>query len=153
MEHRTNFNFVYEAEGDVLVAGLGIGYVLLPVLRAREVESVTVVELHQDVIDLVEPHLRVAVGAAASKLTVVQADIFDFEPAKGQKWDVIYFDIWPDRCTDNLEQMAKLHRRFARRKRRWMNSWCRDELKREQRAWNRERADYNALTKILNPRS
>lgn len=143
MERRTNLDFVKNATGDVLVAGLGIGFALLPVLRKPDVRSLTVIELHQDVIDLVEPHLRTAAADGGGKLTVLCSDIFDFKPAKNQRWDVVYFDIWPDKCTDNLPDMTRLHRRFAMRKRYWMGSWSHKELvvrlRRENQAWRDRR--------------
>lgn len=128
MEKHSNRDFVVKARGDVLVAGLGIGFAILPVLRKPEVSSVLVVELHQDVIDLVEPHLRVAAGEHANKLQVVCGDIDEFAPARNQAWDVVYFDIWPSITIDNLAQMKVLHRKFSRRKRYWMGSWSHKTL-------------------------
>lgn len=123
MEQRTNRHFVQVANGDVLIAGLGIGMVLLPVLQDPKVKSVTVVEKYQDVIDLV--------WVKSPKLNIVCADIFDWKPAKGTKYHTIYFDIWPDVLEDNLEEMATLHRRFSKCKvspGAWMGSWMREEL-------------------------
>lgn len=146
MERRSNYGVAHNAGGDVLIAGLGIGMILLPILANPEVKTVTVIELSQDVIDLVEPHIRKASGKNAAKLTVVCADIFEWKVPKGQKWDCIYFDIWADICTDNLKGMTRLHRKFARRKNPggWMDSWMRETLKlqkardrREAQRWNR----------------
>lgn len=125
MERRSNYEVVHRSKGDVLIAGLGLGMVLVPILSKDEVMSVMVIEKSQDAIDLVEPHLRKALGAKANKLTVICADIFDWKPPRGAKWDMIYFDIWTDMCTDNLEEMAKLHRKFSRRRNPggWMDSW------------------------------
>lgn len=39
---------------------------------------------------------------------------------KGQKWDTIYFDIWPDVCIDNLEGAARLARKFSPRLDGWV---------------------------------
>lgn len=132
MERSSNTNVVNAAKGDVLIAGLGVGMILVPILRKADVKTVTVVEKFQDVVDLVDPAVRKAVSEAeAKKLSVVTADVFTWEPPKGQKWDCIYFDIWPNICVDNLEEMARLHRRFARRKRTkesWMESWKRGYL-------------------------
>jgi hypothetical protein len=139
MERDTNRSFVGGARGKVLVAGLGLGLILLPVLRKAKVEHVTVVELSQDVINLVEPHVRRAAGnAAAEKLAVIQADIFDWKAPKGARYDVIYFDIWPTLCTTNLKEMTRLHRKFGCRKAKggWMDSWGRYDLLRMQgRGW------------------
>lgn len=135
MEQRMNIDVVLRAHGKVLIAGLGIGMVLLPILAKPEVTSVLVIELNPDVVQLVEVAIRHAAGSNADKLQVIVADIFDWDPPKGELWDMIYFDIWPTICTDNLRDMTKLHRKFARRKNpgAWMNSWQREHLMREKR--------------------
>lgn len=132
MEQNSNYGVVHAAMGNVLIAGLGIGMILLPILAKPEVTGVTVIEKYADVVKLVEPAIRKAAGADAAKLRVIEADIFEWAPPKGEKWDTIYFDIWPDICTDNLEEMTKLHRKMAKRKAPggWMESWKRAHLKR-----------------------
>lgn len=131
-EWRSNSRFMHRANGDVLIAGLGIGMVLTKVLPKPDVRTVTVIEKHADVIALVAP------AFPDPKLKIVHADIFEWKPEKGQKWDTIYFDIWPDICTDNLPGMAMLHRKFARTLYRanpkcWMGSWQRDYLRAQKR--------------------
>jgi hypothetical protein len=125
MEKQSNRQFVREAKGDVLIAGLGIGMILLPTLNKAEVTSITVIEKEQDVIDLVSPHYQ------HDKLKVICADIFEWSPAKGQKFDTIYFDIWPNICIDNLDDMEKLHKRARswRNKGCFLSSWMLDELR------------------------
>ena len=128
MERRTNLDVVSKSNGDVLIAGLGIGLILSVILRKEEVKSVIVIEKSQDVIDLVASHFQ------DSRLKVIQGDIFDWKPEKGQKFDVIYFDIWSNLCSDNLEQIKKLHNKFKFKLNRdnpdcWMGSWVQDELK------------------------
>jgi spermidine synthase len=129
MEKDSNKEVVCRAHGDVFIAGLGIGLILAPILANPEVTSVTVVEKYHEVVELVEPAIRKLPGG--EKLKVIEADILEWTPPKGQKWDVIYFDIWPDICTDNLEEMTTLHRRFARRKNPggWIESWQRKRLR------------------------
>jgi spermidine synthase len=133
MEKRSNIGVICEARGHVLIAGLGMGMILPPILARKEVKSVTVIEKSRDVIDLVEPSLLKIKGGR--KLKVIEADIFDWKPEKGTKFDVIYFDIWPNICTDNLLGMATLHQRFAKCKAPggWMNSWKREHLLSERR--------------------
>jgi spermidine synthase len=136
MEYVTNRHVIHQAEGDVLVGGLGIGYMILPLLLKDSVESVTVVELHQDVIDLVEPHLRAAKETYyTDKLTVICDDIRTYKPAKRRQWDTIYFDIWQAITADNLPEMTHLHRRFGQHKRAkgWMGSWEHARLLRERK--------------------
>lgn len=137
MERRTNTGLVVNAKGDVLIAGLGLGMVLFPILAKATVNSVFIVEKSFDVIDLVEGPLRKALAAKfgqerADDLGILEANIFEWEPPQGIRWDCIYFDIWADKCTDNLEEMSKLHQKFARRKtskEAWMDSWERSLLK------------------------
>jgi hypothetical protein len=141
-EQRTNYAVVRAARGRVLIAGLGLGMVVVPIFDKAEVKSVLVIEKSPDVIKLVEPHLQ---HAAPGKLQVIEADIFEWKPEKGSRFDTIYFDIWPNICTDNLDGMAKLHQRFChyRAADGWMNSWERDLLKyrrgqerRQEREWS-----------------
>ena len=94
-----------------------------------EVRRITVVEKYSDVIDLVCPTLP-----ASARLAIVAADIFAWRPPRDARYDVIWFDIWPDIATSRLAEMARLHRRFARYLNRanpesWMESWHRRETR------------------------
>jgi len=123
MEKRSNTGVVLNATGHVLIAGLGLGMITHPIAAKKEVKSITVVEKSPDVIKLVGPSLH-------KKVKVVEGDIFSWAPAKGTKFDTIYFDIWANITTDNLDDMAKLNRRFARFKApgAWVHSWQRERL-------------------------
>jgi spermidine synthase len=138
MEHMTNYEFVRKANGDVLVAGLGLGMILHPIMESDKILSVTVVEKYADVIALVSPTVQ------HPKLTIVNADIYEWKPAKGTKFDTIYFDIWAEQSTDTLEDMKKLHLRFrsCKSKDGWMDSWRRDYLKYQKQRDNRNRWGY-----------
>jgi spermidine synthase len=126
LEHNTNHTVVWEATGDVLIAGLGIGFILVPILAKTDVRSVTVVELYQDVIDLVAPNFK------DDRLQIVCGDIYSWKPARGTRFQTIYFDIWPNFCSDNLIQMKKLEKRFRTylEKGGWMNSWAKELCRR-----------------------
>jgi len=129
MEKRTNTSFVSRASGDVLIGGLGLGMVLLAVQAKEEVNSVTVIEIEQEIIDLVVPQLPLNV-----KVTIICGDIFEWYPPKGVLYDVIYFDIWNHICADDYGGMTTLHRRFGKRLNRsncdcWMSSWRRYDRK------------------------
>jgi spermidine synthase len=103
-------------KGDsVLVAGLGLGLVLDPILgKAR---SVTVVEKNADVIALVGPSFPAA--------GIVRADIFEWLPPPRTKFDVAYFDIWPDIDPDDAKEARALERRFREylKPGGWAGSW------------------------------
>jgi len=118
---------VLRAHGDVLIAGLGLGMILHPILKKDEVRSVTVIEKFQDVVDLISPTLP-----DDSRLAIITGDIFLWQPPDGRCYDVIWFDIWPDVEASRLSEMAELHRRFApywnnSDPRGWMESWHRRE--------------------------
>ena len=127
----------------VRLGRIGMGMVLVPMLSNPEVRNVTVLESNLHVIRLVEQAVRAYVGCILEcKLTVIQADAYVWNPWPGVKWDCIYFDIWPDICTDNLEGIAKLKRRYAKRLNRdnpkaWMDAWVEGRLRAQRR---RERA-------------
>lgn len=130
-ERCSNIDIVRQAEGDVLIGGFGIGMILVPILKKHEVKSVTVIEISDEVPPMVIPYLP-----NKKKLTVIYADVMEWKPPKGKKWDVIYFDIWDNICSDNLEEIRILHRRFARRKTKYMNSWMKERCQRLKRENN-----------------
>lgn len=111
-EIRDHIYFITRAYGDVLIAGLGLGMVLNAVATNEDVKKVTVVENSPDVIKLVADHYRAK--PYGPKLEIIEADIFDWKPAKGVTYNHAWFDIWDGLCTDNLDEMAVLNRRFAR---------------------------------------
>lgn len=142
MERRTNADFLRRAHGDVLIGGLGIGMLPITLLRTDrpervEVRSITVVEKSSDVIALVSPHL-----SDDPRLTIVHADVLTWKPPIGKTYDTLYFDIWPSISEENLGDMAKLHRRYARavnreNPRATMTSWLCDYLRAKRRSGRR----------------
>lgn len=124
-EQRTNYSVIRHSRGDVLIAGLGIGMVLVPILKKSDVSTVTVIERDPLVIQLIAEHVK------HSKLRIIQADIMQWSPERsGRQFDTIYFDIWQNQSTDDLETMKTLHLRFRRYMRvgAWMSSWRHKEL-------------------------
>lgn len=136
MERISNSHFVANANGNVLIAGLGLGLIIHNIINKPEVTKILVVEKYQDVVDLVKPKFE------NEKLTVVCEDIFNFNTS--EKFDTIYFDIWPDINTDNLEDIKKLHNKFKFKLNRsnprsYMNSWMKEFLQQEKR---KEKSNY-----------
>lgn len=131
MERTSNMEVARRAHGRVLIFGLGLGMILGPILAKEDVESVLVVELSQDVIDLVGP------AWAHHKLIIAQGDARRYWAEPGT-FNVIYFDIWPVRDEANLPEMATLHRRAWRwldraDPERWVGSWYQRELRAQRR--------------------
>ena len=110
MEKRTNADFCRKAYGDVLIGGLGIGMIILAIQDKPEVKSITVIEKNQEVIDMVASQLKFN-----EKVKIVCADVFEWKPDRGVKYDVSYMDIWNFINKDVYEnEMKPLKRRYAR---------------------------------------
>jgi hypothetical protein len=129
MERISNRDFMINAKGRVLIAGLGLGLIISNIIDKPEVTEVVVIEKYQDVIDLVLPKFT------HPKLKVICADIDEWKPEKGEKFDTIYFDIWATISTDNLSHITKLHNRFKgfKAKDGWMDSWMKGFLQKQKR--------------------
>jgi hypothetical protein len=132
---------IVDAEREVLIAGLGIGMVLNAIAMKPEVNHITVVELSKGVLDLLQLHYE---RKYPGKITFVNADILTWVPPKGAHWDFAWFDIWDDLNTDNLIQMATLHRKFAR-KATTKDSWGRKLLLRERRKEREQEKVYSFI--------
>lgn len=75
------------AHGDVLIGGLGLGYVVLKIAEKKNVKSVTVVELRKEVVDLISPYMK------NKKIRIVNDDIYNFIKETNLTFDYCYFDI------------------------------------------------------------
>jgi len=115
---------ISRAQGHCLVNGMGLGVVVRAMLKKREVEKVTVIELSPEVIKLVAPIHQKEFG---DRLEVIEADALTWKPPKGVRYGVVWNDIWDNLCADNLPEMSLLHRRYGRRCD-WQGSWCRELL-------------------------
>ena len=113
-------HFTRIAEGDILVNGLGLGCVIKVLLAKPEVKRIVVIEQSTDVIKLISPHFK------DERLTIINADAYEYLPPKGEKYDYVWHDIWDNICSDNLPEMTKLHKKYAR-KTKWQDSWAKPE--------------------------
>lgn len=110
MEKSTNSFVMNYAHGDVLIGGLGIGMILLEIDKNPSVTSITVIEKYADVIELVGSQLPLS-----DKVTIINADVFEWKPPKGTRYDCIYMDIWNYINEDVYqEEMKPLKRKFSR---------------------------------------
>lgn len=131
MERMTSLEFVKQARGNVLIAGLGIGMILLPILAKPEVTRVHVTEKNAAVVEMVWPQILNVAGRGRSKLSIEIYPIEELSFRSYEKWDTIYFDIWPGPSADAWEESKKLHRQFRKHlaKGGWMGTWQRDCMK------------------------
>lgn len=128
-EIRDHMYAVSLAHGRVLVNGLGLGVVVQAMLRKPEVECLTVVEIEPDVISLVGPYYQEMFG---DRLEIIEADALEWKAPVGDRFDVVWHDIWDSVNMDNLPDMHKLHRKYGHRCG-YQDSWARAECE-----WQRD---------------
>src|SRR5699024_7034403 len=78
MERRTNRQFVWNAHGDVLIGGLGLGMIVVAIQDNPEVKSITVLEKSGEVISLITEQI-----SFPEKVKIIQADVFTWKPERG----------------------------------------------------------------------
>jgi hypothetical protein len=116
-----------KASGHILINGLGLGVLVTYLLTRPQVESITIIENSQDVVNLVVPYFD------DPRLRVVYADAFTWEPEPGERnfWDIVWHDIWLGISSDNLPEMRELLAKYEGRCT-YQTCWCMEEcLERE----------------------
>lgn len=111
-----------------LVNGIGLGMVISAMLEDGA-EKVIAVEKSSDVIALVAPTLQRRYG---DRFELREADALEYRPPVGERYGVVWHDIWDGICSDNLPEMHKLHRKYGRRCE-WQGSWSRGQCERQLR--------------------
>ena len=92
----TSYPAIHAAHGRVLTFGLGLGFFAYHASQKENVESVTVVDISDDVIDLFKTHI-LPQFPHKEKITVVKMDAFAFAEQKMQgNFDFLFADIWHD---------------------------------------------------------
>ena len=88
---------VERAHGKVLAFGLGLGYFPYMVSEKSDVESVTIVEMNEEIIELFKKHILPQFGNI-DKVNVIQADAFDYARnyLPEGNYDFVYTDLWHD---------------------------------------------------------
>ena len=124
-EKRDHIHFIQKAEGNVLINGLGLGWVIEALFEKQEVRHVTVIEISKDVIKLTGNYLK---DKYDNKLTIINEDALEYKLKKNEKYDFVWHDIWDDICADNWETMTQLHKKYAKRCK-FQDSWVRDRVK------------------------
>lgn len=132
-EIKDHLEFFALMRGRVLITGLGIGMAAEAALRDPDVTHVRVVELDADVIALTGPTLAERYG---EKLSIVHGDAFTYHKQCSDSFDVIWHDVWPTISEDNLAEMSRVRRAWAKRAS-WQGCWAEDECKRSRARWRR----------------
>lgn len=98
---------IKKGHGKCLTMGLGIGVIPYLWLLKDEVESVTVVEFNQDVINLFEKYIRPQFKTN-KKLELIHGNAFDYYNEEFlNQFDYVYVDFW-ESTKDGLEFYTKL---------------------------------------------
>lgn len=103
--------------GRGLVNGLGLGLVVGAMLD--NLAHVDVVEADERVARLIGAWYSEQFG---DRVTIHVGDAYEMQWPKGTRWDVVWHDVWPTLCEDNLDEMATLHRKYGGRAE-WQGSW------------------------------
>ena len=102
--------YINKAKGDVLVLGLGMGYVPFMMALKPEVKSVTIVEKDPDIISLfnslIYPNFK-----NKEKIKIVEDDAIDYV-RKQNKYDYIFADLWhsPEDGLSLFVQLKRINR-------------------------------------------
>lgn len=129
MEVNTHREAYRRATGRVLINGLGLGMVLEAILHKPEVTAVRVVEIDADILALVGPHFT-----RDSRVELVHADAMTYRPAKGERFDFVWHDIWDDISAANLPAMTTLARRYGQRATQ-QGAWSKEMAQDQRRGW------------------
>lgn len=99
---------VDQAFGNVLTFGLGLGYYAYMVSEKDNVETVTIVEMNEDVIHLFTKYI-LPQFQNAHKIKIIQADAFEYaeEHLSKEKYDFVFTDLWHD-VSDGIDMYLRM---------------------------------------------
>ena len=113
--------------GRILINGLGLGMFAAYCLRQENVEHVDIVEIDEDIISLVEPHLRESFPHKSFSILQEDAFVQMKKWETGMRWNVAWHDIWDTICGDDRPEHARLMRSYGCRVD-WQACWGRATL-------------------------
>ena len=99
--------YIAKAKGDVLVLGLGMGYVPFMMANKEEVKSITIVEKDPEIISLFKEFIWPNF-VNKNKIKIMQDDAINYTK-KNNKFDYIFADLWHD-PEDGLPLFVELKR-------------------------------------------
>ena len=99
--------YIEKGHGDVLVLGLGMGYVPFMLANKKSVKSITIIEKDQEIINLFNkllyPHF-----INKEKIKIIKDDAINYVN-KNKKYDYIFADLWHS-PEDGIDLFIKLKR-------------------------------------------
>lgn len=117
-----------KAHGRVLVLGMGLGYYQYVVSMKENVESVTVVEISPEIIEIFRenllPHFK-----CRDKISIINADAVKFmESVKVGEYDFIFADIW-EGIVDGAPHYENIKKHEERLPETQFTYWIEDQIK------------------------
>lgn len=100
--------YISKAKGNVLVLGLGMGYVPFMMAIKNEVKSITIIEKDPEIISLFKsliwPNFK-----SKDKFKIIQEDAIKYMQTNNVKYDYVFADLWHD-ALDGLSLFVNLKR-------------------------------------------
>lgn len=119
---------IAKAHGRVLVLGAGLGYYQYMISRMPEVESIDVVELEPEIIELFSKYI-LPQFENKDKIRIIQADAFSYVGGLiGDEYDFVFADIWQNEV-DGAWAYRKLHDSEERLNQMEFAYWIDDAIK------------------------
>ena len=100
--------YIAKAKGNVLVLGLGMGYVPYMVSLKEEVKSITIIEKDKEIIELFKKAL-LPLFPNKDKIKIIEDDAIRYLNKKEATYDYIFADLWHD-PEDGLSLFVQLKR-------------------------------------------
>jgi hypothetical protein len=101
------------ASGDVVIMGLGMGWVAANAALNPKVSMVTVIECDPDVISLIRESgaFDSLATHARQKINIINADAMEWSPGPGHSVDFLYADIWLHLAEpETMEQVRQMQK-------------------------------------------
>jgi 16S rRNA G966 N2-methylase RsmD len=100
--------YIARAKGNVLVLGLGMGYVPYMISLKEEVSSVTIIEKDKEIIELFKKAL-LPLFPNKHKIKIIEDDAIRYLNKKEATYDYIFADLWHN-SEDGLSLFVQLKR-------------------------------------------
>jgi hypothetical protein len=124
----TNKYFLDNATGDIMVFGLGMGFIIFPLLDDPSITSIKIVEYDQEVIDYVGNIIKYR--DINNKVTIVLGDVKTYyQNNTNEFYDFIYIDYWGElneNAYDEMLEYPSLYSNFKKDDNSIIFSWCQD---------------------------
>ena len=99
--------YIEKSNGDVLVLGLGMGYISFIMSEKENVKSITIIEKEKKIIDIFKENILVKFPHK-EKIKIIENDAIEYLADNEIKYDYIFADLWHD-PNDGLPIYIKLH--------------------------------------------